>query len=318
MNRIIFIAVLIFSFLVITLPAQTTRNDNVLVDGNPPLTQSMVEKSRDVFEFTFGGALNEDEKRIYQAELIKRWQINDAETIKAVQDLAGFHDKVSGLGREKLLVLQKEMREPLVKDLRAQSEKDALAKMLVGAFDRIQGLNARQGGALPPPTRQQQQQSNVSPSGNSQAVTGGGNVPREILGEWVKSNTSLLSYGNGYGGYSSPSGEKVIMRFFADGTYKAAYYVQSSMSVGCTMNVFMPSSGVFSVEGNTLKLFEKTSRTFSKDTCVARYNYEKNNKPGSYAYPARLERDEYGLKLVLTMNDGNHNFYFNTGQSFLN
>ncbi|HEX8247681.1 MAG TPA: hypothetical protein VF599_05900 [Pyrinomonadaceae bacterium] len=298
-----------------SLPAQTPTNDNVLANGNPPLTQSMVEKSRDVFEFTFGGALNENEKRIFQEELIRRWQSNDAETIKAVQDLAGFHDKVSGLGREKLLALQKEMREPLVKDLRAQSEKDTLAKMLIGAFDRIQGLNAKQGGGLPPPPQQQQQpqqqQGNVSPAG-------GGNVPRELLGEWVKSSTSALYYGNGYGGYSSPSGEKVIMRFFADGTYKAAYYVQSSMSVGCTMNVFMPSSGVFSVEGNTLKLTEKTTRTISKDTCVARYNYEKENKPGNYAYPARLEQDQYGLKLVLTMNDGNHDFYFNTGKSFLN
>ncbi len=318
MKRIIFFAVLTFSFLVITSRAQTATNDNVLVDGNPPLTQSMVEKSRDVFEFTFGGALNENEKRLFQEELIRRWQSNDAETIKAVQDLAGFHDKVSGLGKEKLLVLQKEMREPLVKDLRAQSEKDALAKMLVGAFDRIQGLNAKQGGGLPQQPRQQQQ-GNVSPSGNTQIVAGGGgNVPREILGEWVKSSTSGLYYGNGYGGYSSPNGEKVIMHFFADGTYKAAYYVQSSMSVGCTMNVYMPSYGVFSVEGNTLKLTEKASRTISKDTCVARYNYEKDNKPGNYAYPARLEQSEYGLKLVLTMNDGNHDFYFNTGKSFLN
>jgi hypothetical protein len=89
------------------------------------------------------------------------------------------------------------------------------------------------------------------------------------------------------------------------------------MSVGCTTNVYMPSTGVFSVEGNTLKLTEKTSRTISKDTCTARYNYEKNNSPGSYAYPARLERDENGTKIVLTMSDGAHNFYFNTGQSLL-
>jgi hypothetical protein len=53
----------------------------------------------------------------------------------------------------------------------------------------------------------------------------------------------------------------------------------------------------------------------SKETCNARFNYEKINKLGTYAYPARLDRDEYGTKIVLTMNDGNHNFYFNNGQS---
>jgi hypothetical protein len=307
MRRTILSAILTFVVLTITTFAQVD-SDKILAQGNPALTQSMVEKSRGVFEFAFGGVMTNSEKATYQSELIKQWRNNEVETIKTIQTMVEIHDKATGASKEQLLGLQKEMQTPLVTELRNQADKDVLANMLVNAFNRIQGLNVKQGGNLPRPANNPQQ---------NEARVSGGSIPREILGEWVKSNTSNTLYTNGYGGYSTPSGEKVIMHFYADGTYKAAYYVQSSMSYGCTMTVYMPSNGTFSVEGNTLKLNEKSSRTISKDTCVARYNYEKNNKPGSYAYPARLERDQYGTKIVLTMNDGNHNFYFNTGKSFL-
>jgi hypothetical protein len=308
MKRTILFALLTFCFLTATAFAQTS-GDKVLAAGNPALTQSMLEKSRGVFEFAFNGAFTETERATYQRELIKEWQNNDAGTIKAIGDLVAFHDKATGASREQLLSLQQQLQTPLVNELRGQADKSPLAKLLINAFDRIQGLNAKQGGNLPPQPVNAQQQ--------SEARVSNGSIPRELLGEWVKSQTSNTLYKNDYGGYSAPSGEKVIMHFYSNGTYKAAYFVQSSMSVGCTMTVYMPSSGVYSVEGNTLKMTEKSTRTISKDTCVARYNYEKENKPGNYAYPARMAQDEYGRKLVLTMNDGEHNFYFNTGQSFL-
>lgn len=310
MKRTFFLIILIFSFTAASALAQTA--DKILAQGNPALTQTMVDKSREVFEFAFGGALSESEKQTFQEHIVKQWKNNDAETIKAIQDFVGFYDKAAGLSKEKLIDVQKQLRELVVKDLRSQTSSDPLAKMLIGAFDRIQGLNAKQGGDVPVPQDVQQQQT------NNQILAGsGGAVPQELLGEWVESHSSGSTYTNNYGNYSAPSGEKIILHFYADGTYKGAYFVQSSMSVACTMTVFMPSSGTFSVSGNTLNLKEQSNRTISKDTCVARYNYEKDNKPGVYAYPAQIVRDEYGTKLVLTMSDGSHNFYFNTGQSLL-
>jgi hypothetical protein len=44
--------------LAITASAQTA-DDKVLAQGNPALTQNMVEKSRGVFEFAFGGVLTD-------------------------------------------------------------------------------------------------------------------------------------------------------------------------------------------------------------------------------------------------------------------
>ena len=161
MKHTIFFAILTFSFLVTSIFAQTT-DDKVLAQGNPALTQTMIDKSREVFEFTFGGALNESEKQIYQNHLIKQWKGNDTETIKSIQNLVDFYDKVAGLSKEKLIEVQTQLREPLVKDLRNQANTEPLAKMLIGAFDRIQGLNVKQGGNLPAP-KEVRQQGGVQP-----------------------------------------------------------------------------------------------------------------------------------------------------------
>jgi hypothetical protein len=305
MKRTILLAILTFSFLAITVSAQNA-DDIVLVDGNPALTQRMVNLSRDVFEFTFGAAMTDDERAFYQSELIKQWRAKDAGTIQAIQDLISLQAKATQLNREQILALQKELRSSLINELRAQADKDALAKMLVNAYDRLQGLNVKQGGNLPP-------QNNIRQQNQTSAS---GAIPHEILGEWIESHVSGSGITNGIN-WSTPNGEKVIIHFYADGTYKSIYHVQSSMSIACTMIVDIFSNGVYSVGENTLNLNEKYNHTNSKDSCVARYNYKRDNQPKNYAYPAYIEPSENGTRLVLTMNDGKHNFYFNTGKSFI-
>jgi hypothetical protein len=307
MKRTIYSAILIFSFLIADAAAQT-GTETILVSGNPALTESMIDKSREVFEFTFGGVFTDAEKSYFRSRLLTSWREQDAETIKAVQDLVAFRDKANGLSREQLLTLQKQLRDTLVKDLRAQAARDDLALALVNIHDRIQGLNAKQGGELPVPKK-------VSAAPQEQNFA---EIPREILGEWIESKNVGAEGWEGSGGFTSrANGEKVIMHFFPDGTYKGVYHVQSSMSPACTMIVDIFSDGTYSVGTNILNLKEKSNRTISKDTCVERYNYDRFNQPKAYAYPAYIEPSENGTRLVLTMNDGKHHFYFNTGQSFL-
>jgi hypothetical protein len=305
MKRTILLAILTVSFLTMTVLAQNA-DDKVLVDGNPALTQKMVNLSRDVFEFTFGAAMTDEERAFYQNELIREWRAKDAATIQAIQDLVSLQAKAANLNREQILALQKELRSSLIKELRAQVNQSPLAKMLVNAYDRIQGLNVKQGGDLPPQNNVRQQNQTSS----------SGAIPREILGEWIKSDVSGSYITDGIN-FSTPNGEKLIIHFYADGTYKSIYHVQSSMSIACTMIVDIFSNGVYSVGKNTLYLNEKYNHTSSKDSCVARYNYERDNQPKNYAYPAYIEPSENGTRLVLTMTDGKHHFYFNTGKSFI-
>ena len=77
------------------------------------------------------------------------------------------------------------------------------------------------------------------------------------------------------------------------------------------------AEGIYSVGQNTLNLKESSNRTISQDSCVSGNNYDRNNTPKRYAYPAYIEPHEYGTRLVLTMNDGKHYFYINAGQNFL-
>jgi hypothetical protein len=72
MKRTMFFAILTFSFLITSVFAQNSA-DKVLAEGNPVLTQTMVDKSREVFEFAFGGALTESEKKTFQNYLVRKW-----------------------------------------------------------------------------------------------------------------------------------------------------------------------------------------------------------------------------------------------------
>ena len=150
MKRIIITAILIFSALSTNIAAQN-GDDTILVSGKPELTSSMVDKAREVFEFAFGGTFTEAEKDYFRGRLTMAWREKDTGTMKAVQDLVIFRDKAEGLSREKLLAIQKELRTSLIDDLRTQVDKDELAQVLVNIYNRIQGLNAKQGGDLPVP-----------------------------------------------------------------------------------------------------------------------------------------------------------------------
>jgi hypothetical protein len=307
MKRFIYTAILIFSFLLTNISAQTT-NDAILVNGNPALTQTMIDKSREVFEFAFGGTFTEAEKDYFRGRLMMAWREKDTGTMKAIQDFVSFHEKANGLNREQLLKLQKELRESLIKELRGQVDKDELAQVLVNIYNRLQGLNAKQGGNLPVPADVPK----PAQTSDSEAI------PRELLGEWVESkNVTQPEWVGSNGSYSTPNGEKIVMHFFPDGTYKGLYHVQSSMSMGCTMIVDIFSEGTYNVGTNVLNLSEKSNQTISRDSCVARYNYDRNNTPRNYAYPAYIEPNENGTRLVLTMNDGKHYYYLNKGQNFL-
>jgi hypothetical protein len=130
-----------------------------------------------------------------------------------------------------------------------------------------------------------------------------------LAGEWYLSHASSIQYVNpNTGSYSSPSGERLAFRFYADGHYKSGYLVQSSL-YGCTMTVFGYKTGSYSVDGERLTFTEKSYSLSSKDNCHSEWNYEKHPPLQQRTYRWRLVRNQYGPVLVLTGPDGKDAFY---------
>jgi hypothetical protein len=277
MRRTFLFAILIFYFFTTNNSlAQTTAN-SLLVDGNPPLTRDTVTKSADFFQWAMGGNFTAGEQAEYERHLIRVWREKDEGSIRVIGEIVVMRDKLVGQPPEKLKPLVEQIQSGLLKELRAQPN-DGLAQVLLKMYDRTHDSSSQSAGALVGEWEE-------SYSGNSDHSTGAGTTP-----------------------FRSSDHAKNIVRFYADGSYKSAFINQSRFSDVCKITVSYVGEGIFSLDGNTLRLKERTRRETSR-SCWPTDNYDKELQPGNYDYPWQLERDEKGLKLILVVNGKPHVFY---------
>ncbi len=133
--------------------------------------------------------------------------------------------------------------------------------------------------------------------------------PADLVGEWSKSHVSTIDFVNpGTGSHADPSGERLNVRFFPDGTYKLGWLLQSSL-YGCTSTVFGLKSGSYAVQGSALTMKDAASVLTSKDNCHREWNYEKHPALLQSTYQWRLGRTKYGQVLILRAADGKETVY---------
>jgi hypothetical protein len=140
-----------------------------------------------------------------------------------------------------------------------------------------------------------------------------------LIGEWGKSRVSTLDFVNpGTGAHADPSGERLNVRFFPDGTYKLGWLRQSSL-YSCSSRVFGYKVGAYQVSGSQITMQDRSSTLTSRDTCHPEWNYEKHPPLARSVYQWRLERTRFGLALVMRGTDGKETVYLReTGRPLLN
>ena len=72
---------------VVLLGSISYSQGRVLVNGNPPLTQSMVDKGRDFIEWLFEAPLTAEQRRTVEASIIESWKTGDKEEIAGTLEL---------------------------------------------------------------------------------------------------------------------------------------------------------------------------------------------------------------------------------------
>ncbi len=149
---------------------------------------------------------------------------------------------------------------------------------------------------------------NSDPRAPKVSPLSGGTVA-DLTGEWSKSDVSTIDFVNpSTGSHADPSGERLNVRFFADGHYKLGWLLQSSL-YSCTSTVFGLKNGVYSVDGGALTMKDTDSVLTSKDTCHREWNYGKHPPLLESTYQWRFGRTKYGLVLVLRGPDGKETVY---------
>lgn len=108
MGRNIYFTVSLFLLVIMFGAVQTPRahpQDVVLAQGNPPLTQSMVDKSVGFLEWSLEVRMSPEHRSMLEKVLMRAWQTNSQAEMKSTLDIVDLHDKLvqmSEVDRQKL------------------------------------------------------------------------------------------------------------------------------------------------------------------------------------------------------------------------
>jgi hypothetical protein len=105
----------------------------------------------------------------------------------------------------------------------------------------------------------------------------GGEVPRELTGAWYAGTVSDTHIIDGGGHFTNAYGTGLIYAFHADGSYEKSVLLQQSDGF-CQRQFLGYSRGVVRLlDDDTVELRPARGRIKSVDSCLAHYNYERDD-----------------------------------------
>jgi hypothetical protein len=269
-----------------------SKADKILAKGKPPLTQVLVNNMQFFFEWVLDGKFKKADQDTLTQLLIAEWKSGRQSEIDETLKLMAVPGNLDKLTPD----IQKALHDTIQAGLIGQIQKDPddkLLKLLAQVHKSADVLNQTSSGVIPPRN---------SPSPTVIALN--------LAGEWLyRISGSNITFTDGAGGYASPSGELSGYKLKSDGTYEHGYMLSSSL-YSCNTRIFGFETGTWWVDGDKLVFKDKTATLTSTDNCHKEWNYEKKRELGYYYYQFRLERDEYGLKIVFLKSDGNRDEYY--------
>ena len=96
----------------------------ILVEGNPPLTQSAVIKLIDMFEFSLAARVNAAERTALTQQIISQWKSGDQTIIQHYQQLLAIYERLSALDNAKLREAQVQFQEALLSELKKNPQNE--------------------------------------------------------------------------------------------------------------------------------------------------------------------------------------------------
>lgn len=153
-------AILCLTMLLLMLPAghpgaastQSLSDDVVLARGNPPLTQSMVNKSIALLEWSLAVRFSSEDKSRIQQVLVNAWRSNNQAQIRSVLSVIEIYEQVSRMSPADRNNMRDRFRVTLLQNLRAEPG-DELSRVVLDAYQTslLDGQRPNSPGQNPPP-----------------------------------------------------------------------------------------------------------------------------------------------------------------------
>jgi hypothetical protein len=262
--------------------------DEVLAQGNPPLTLRLSERLAEFFEWGLALNFSKSQRAIFTMRLLQTWEKRDQSKIDALVKMRKLYDDLAVAKKEERDDTQRKVQ-TLLLDAFAGDSSDDLAKFLLSVY-----ASSHPEAAANP---------NRSPAPASRPGVAA-RVPLELVGEWVARRGSGGSYVNpNTGQYSGPNATIESYKIFANGSYEHGMFMQSSL-YNCTTTIFGREVGPITVQGASMTITPKPGTLESKNSCSPGLNERKQTEFPQKTMSWRLERGEFGLQLCLQNPDG--------------
>ena len=266
---------------------QQRPEDELLAQGNPPLTLGRVDQLAEFFEWALESKFTQSQRTLFTARLVEIWEKRDQTTIDAFMNMRKHYDGLVNVSAEQRSEARGRVQTVLL-DAFVGDSADSLAQLLLSVY------KASHPGAVTTPKNQAAANPTVVP----------GRVPAELVGEWIARRGSGSSYINPNTGQTSGSNGTIdSYKIFADGTYEHSILIQSAL-YNCSTTTFGRETGPIAVQAATFTITPGPGTLEHKNSCSPSLNSREQTTMEPRTLRWRIQRGEYGLELCMQESNG--------------
>ena len=128
---------LIVAFVVVCTVASTysQQKDPVLAAGDPVLTQSMVDSSTQLLEWSLGSQFSERDRSNIQRVIVNAWRANNRAQMKSVLDVIEIQNFLQRMNEAERNALKEQFRASLLQNM-SREPRDELSVVVLDAYER--------------------------------------------------------------------------------------------------------------------------------------------------------------------------------------
>lgn len=134
-HRLFFFFLLIFNSSFFT-PAYSQGKEIILQPGNPPLTQSIVNKTIEFLEWTLDGKFSRPQAIKLQQFLVSAWKNNNRQEIQSTLDMLEVYEQTARLNDNERANAKAQLQTALLDNIKKQPD-DEMGQLLLAVYNAV-------------------------------------------------------------------------------------------------------------------------------------------------------------------------------------
>lgn len=270
------------------------QNSEILVDGNPPFTQSNFDEIVKYYERGLAIRFSGEERDELQSRITTMWRKNQKSKGREMADFMKSVRRMNTIDGEKIKAHQHEFVDALLADLKNMS-RNGWSDFVVNVYENAQNNESASNNELNEESSSQTETTSKNETTkhdepNFQPISGTVKMS-DLIGKWVKGTAATYGYRNTVtNDYRSGYGAANQHDIYAGGNFDYTNYAQVS-GYGCTTELYTSMKGRAVISGSQITFNYASGTVRIEDSC----------KKSSVTKPAQIKNTTYQIE-----RDGSH------------